>query len=100
MSTETFVSQIRTDLQKTRYMAHMETLPLSELKPGQSAAVVKIAGNGPVRRRYLEMGFVKGEIVKVERVAPLGDPVEYQLKGYRLSLRRADASQILVQPID
>lgn len=100
MPIETCVSLTRTDLQDTRYMTHSETVPLSDLKPGQQAAVVKVAGNGPVRRRYLEMGFVKGEIVKVERVAPLGDPVQYQVKGYHLSLRRADASQILVQPID
>jgi Fe2+ transport system protein FeoA len=77
-----------------------EAIPLSRLIPGQRAAIVRIGGNGQVRRRYLEMGFVKGEEVRVERVAPLGDPVEYQVKGYHLSLPRADAENILVEPFD
>jgi Fe2+ transport system protein FeoA len=81
-------------------MLESESIPLSHLKPGQQAAVVKLAGNGPVRRRFLEMGFVKCEIVRVERVAPLGDPIQYLIKGYHLSLRRIDASQIMVQPVD
>ena len=81
-------------------MLESEVVPLSHLKPGQQAAVVKVTGNGPVRRRYLELGFVKGEIVKVERVAPLGDPIQYLIKGYHLSLRRTDASQIMVRPVD
>jgi Fe2+ transport system protein FeoA len=58
---------------------------------------VRVGGNGQVRRRYLEMGFVRGEIVYVERVAPLGDPVEYRVKGYHISLRRTDAQNILVE---
>jgi ferrous iron transport protein A len=82
------------------YMFKSESVPLSQLKPGQRASVVQVGGNGPVRRRYLEMGFVKGELVKVERIAPLGDPVEYFIKGYHLSLRRADADRILVQLVD
>lgn len=77
-----------------------EAIPLSQLDPGQRGAIVRIGGNGQVRRRYLEMGFVRGEEVSVERVAPLGDPVEYRVKGYRLSLRRADAKNILVEPLD
>ena len=74
-----------------------DTIPLSQLEPGQQAAIVRVGGNGPIRRRYLEMGFVRGEVVRVERVAPLGDPVEYRVKGYHLSLRRADAENILVE---
>ena len=74
-----------------------ESIPLSQLGPGQSAAIVRVGGNGQVRRRYLEMGFVRGEIVYVERVAPLGDPVEYRVKGYHISLRRTDAQNILVE---
>ena len=77
-----------------------EAVPLSQLEPGQRAAIVRIGGNGQVRRRYLEMGFVRGEEVSVERIAPLGDPVEYRVKGYHLSLRRADAENILVEPLD
>ncbi|UCG24259.1 MAG: ferrous iron transport protein A [Chloroflexota bacterium] len=77
-----------------------EAIPLSRLEPGQRAAIVRIGGNGQVRRRYLEMGFVRGEEVSVERVAPLGDPVEYRVKGYHLSLRRADAENIIVNLLD
>ena len=77
-----------------------EPIPLSQLKPGQGGTIVRVGGNGQVRRRYLEMGFVRGEKVLVRRVAPLGDPVEYQIKGYHLSLRRADAANILVQPLE
>lgn len=76
-----------------------EPVPLSQLKPGQRATVVRVGGNRQVRRRYLEMGFVRGETILVQRVAPLGDPVEYVVKGYHLSLRRADADQILVLPL-
>jgi ferrous iron transport protein A len=74
-----------------------DVIPLSQLEPGQRAEIVRIGGNGQVRRRYLEMGFVKGGVIRVERVAPLGDPVEYLVKGYHLSLRRADAKNILVE---
>jgi ferrous iron transport protein A len=77
-----------------------EWTPLSQLCPGQRATIVRIEGNGQVRRRYLEMGFVRGETVDVERVAPLGDPIEYRLKGYHISLRRADAQNILVDSSD
>lgn len=75
-------------------------MPLSHLKPGQRATILHVGGHGPVRRRYLEMGFVRGETILVKRVAPLGDPVEYVVKGYNLSLRRADADRILVQPTE
>ncbi len=75
-----------------------EWTPLSQLCPGQRATIVRVVGNGQVRRRFLEMGFVRGETVDVERVAPLGDPIEYRLKGYHISLRRADAQNILVDP--
>ena len=72
-------------------------VPLSALRPGQRATIVHVGGHGPIRRRYVEMGIVKGETVQVERVAPLGDPVEYVVKGYHLSLRREEAGQIMVE---
>jgi ferrous iron transport protein B len=74
-----------------------QTTYLSQLRPGQSAAIVRVGGHGPIRRRFAEMGFVSGEWVTVERVAPLGDPVEYRLKDYYLSLRREEAAQIEVR---
>jgi Fe2+ transport system protein FeoA len=76
-----------------------EAIPLSHLHPGQRATIVRVGGSGQARRRYMEMGFVRGELIAVERTAPLGDPVEYRVKGYHLSLRRADAAQILVHPL-
>jgi Fe2+ transport system protein FeoA len=73
-----------------------KSIPLSGLEPGQRGTIVRVGGNRHVRRRYLEMGLVRGETIKVEGKAPLGDPVEYLIKGYHLSLRREDADQILV----
>ncbi len=69
-------------------------IPLSHLQPGQKAIIQNVGGSGQVRRRCMEMGFIKGETVLVKRVAPLGDPVEYRLKGYAVSLRQRDAARI------
>jgi ferrous iron transport protein A len=74
-----------------------ELVPLSSLAPGESSTIAYVGGSGNLRRRCIEMGLVTGEPIAVERVAPLGDPVAYLVKGYRLSLRRADAAQILVK---
>lgn len=70
---------------------------LSDLDPGQRARIVRVGGRGRARRRFMEMGLVRGETVLVERVAPLGDPVEFLVKGYHLSLRRCDARNIEVE---
>jgi ferrous iron transport protein A len=69
---------------------------LHELKPGQKAIIVRIHGSGALRRRFVEMGIVKGETILIERHAPLGDPVEYFIKGYHLALRKEEAAQIEV----
>ena len=76
------------------------TIPLSQLAPGQKGTILRVGGPSQIRRRYMEMGFVKGEIVLVKRVAPLGDPTEYQVKGYRVSLRQTDADRIEVAPLN
>ncbi len=70
---------------------------LSDLEPGQRARILRVGGRGRARLRFMEMGLVSGETVLVERVAPLGDPVEFFVKGYHVSLRRADARHIEVQ---
>ena len=70
---------------------------LSDLKPGQRARILRVGGRGRARRRFMEMGLVSGETVLVERVAPLGDPVEFFVKGYHVSLRRDDAWHIEVR---
>jgi ferrous iron transport protein A len=70
---------------------------LKETKPGETARVVKIGGMGPVKRRIMEMGITKGTEIYVRKVAPLGDPVEVTVRGYELSLRKADAELIEVE---
>ena len=69
---------------------------LSELHTGERAVVVKVYGHGSFRKRIIEMGFVKGSKVKVVMNAPLKDPIEYEIIGYRISLRREEASKIEV----
>jgi Fe2+ transport system protein FeoA len=71
---------------------------LSELKEGQSARIIKVGGQGPFRRRMLEMGFLKGVMVYVEKYAPLRDPLELIVKGYHVSLRVEEAAQVIVEP--
>jgi len=70
---------------------------LKEIKPGETARVAKINGEGPIKRRIMEMGITKGVEVHVRKVAPLGDPVEVTVRGYELSLRKADAEMIEVE---
>ncbi len=71
-------------------------MTLDEVKVGSSVKVSKINGDGPLRRRVMDMGLIKGVEVKVEKVAPLGDPIELTLRGYQLSIRMADAKNIEV----
>jgi Fe2+ transport system protein FeoA len=72
---------------------------LSELKEGQAATVLRVGGDGPFRRRLLEMGFLRGTEVYVEKYAPLKDPIELILKGYHVSLRVDEAAHIEVKDI-
>ena len=70
---------------------------LKDAKVGSTVAVVKLHGEGAVRRRIMDMGLTKGTQVYIRKVAPLGDPVEVTVRGYELSLRKADAELIEVQ---
>lgn len=72
---------------------------LDQLETGQRASVIALAGNDALMQRLLEMGLLEGEEIEVLGFAPLGDPMEICLRGYRLSLRRSEASQITVQPL-
>jgi ferrous iron transport protein A len=74
------------------------SLPLSKLKVGQSGVITQINFKGPARQRFLAMGLVKGETILVKRIAPLGDPIDFIVKNYHLSLRKSEASEILVLP--
>ena len=69
---------------------------LSVLKPGEKATVHKINGNSAIRQRFMDMGIIRGQKVIVERVAPLGDPMEITIRGYSLSLRKSEAELIIV----
>ena len=70
---------------------------LKETSVGETVKVVKLNGSGPVKRRTMDMGITKGVDVFVRKVAPLGDPVEVTVRGYELSLRKADAEMIEVE---
>lgn len=70
---------------------------LRNVKVGETVTVVKLHGEGAVKRRIMDMGITKGVSVAVRKVAPLGDPVEVTVRGYELSLRKADADMIEVQ---
>ena len=69
---------------------------LREAKIGETVVVTKLRGEGAVRRRIMDMGITKGVEIFVRKVAPLGDPIEVNLRGYELSLRKADAEMIEV----
>lgn len=70
---------------------------LKEIKVGDTATVVKLHGEGATKRRIMDMGLTKGTEVYVRKVAPLGDPMELNVRGYELSVRKADAEMIEVQ---
>ena len=74
---------------------HMKTL--KQVKIGGTAKVVKLHGEGALKRRIMDMGITKGVEVKVRKVAPLGDPIEITVRGYELSLRKEDAETIEVE---
>ena len=71
-------------------------MQLSELSTGQCGVIVRVAGHGGFRKRIVEMGFVKGKTVKVVLNAPLMDPIEYEIMGYKISLRREEAQLVEV----
>ena len=70
---------------------------IREVAVGQTVKVTKLVGEGPVKRRIMDMGITKGVEIYVRKVAPLGDPVEVTVRGYELSLRKADAEMIVVE---
>ena len=70
---------------------------LRDTKPGETVKVVKLNGSGAVKRRIMDMGITKGVEVSVRKIAPLGDPVEFTVRGYELSLRKEDAEMVEVE---
>jgi len=76
------------------------TLSLADLRPGQRGIVVRVSGSDRIRRRILEMGISPGVIIIGIRTAPLGDPIEFKVRGYHVSLRRSEAGRVTVQLVD
>ena len=72
-------------------------MTLKDLKPGQEGTVISVGEKGIMRRRIMDMGVTPGTTVKVIKVAPLGDPIEINVRGYELSLRKSEAEQILLE---
>jgi len=70
---------------------------LKEVRIGETCKVVKLHGEGAIKRRIMDMGITKGVEIKVQKVAPLGDPMEVTVRGYQLSIRKADAEMVEVE---
>lgn len=82
---------------KKKYERRIAMSTLKEVAVGKTVKVKKLTGDGPVKRRIMGMGITKGVEVYVRKVAPLGDPIEVTVRGYELSLRKADAEMIEVE---
>ncbi len=74
-------------------------IPLTHLKKGQNAKIIHVRGSGPIKRRMMDMGMVPGSEINLIRKAPFGDPIEFRVKGYSLSLRKEEAEKITVELI-
>lgn len=72
-------------------------MTLKEVKVGETVTVTKVAGDGAVRRRIMDMGITRGVEIYVRKVAPLGDPIELTVRGYELSVRKQDAEMVIVK---
>lgn len=77
-----------------------DELPLSKLKKGQRGIVARVGGKGAAKRRMMDMGMVPGSEIRVVRIAPFGDPIEFNVKGYSLSLRKSEAKDIIVRKVE
>ena len=73
---------------------------LRDVRVGETVKVLKLTGEGAVKRRIMDMGITKGVTITVRKVAPLGDPMEITVRGYELSVRKADAEMISVEPLE
>lgn len=69
---------------------------LKDVKVGETVTVIKLNGTGPLKRRIMDMGITKGTTLYIRKVSPLGDPIEITVRGYELSIRKADAENIII----
>lgn len=72
-------------------------MTIKDLEIGECAIITKVGGEGPLRLRLLDMGLIPNTIIKVQKIAPLGDPIQIQVRGYELTLRKEDAEKIQVK---
>ena len=72
-------------------------MTIDDLKIGQSGVIAQVGGEGPLRLRFLDMGLIPGTKVTLRKVAPMGDPIQIQVRGYELTIRREDASKITLR---
>ena len=75
-------------------------ITLKDLLPGEKGRVISIGSAGPVRRRLVDMGITPGTVILLRKLAPLGDPMEINLRGYELSLRKNEAEQVIIEKIE
>jgi DtxR family Mn-dependent transcriptional regulator len=99
-STSTILKNEEASEMQTKTETAVRQIPLHTLNTGQRGVVVRVGGKGPAKRRMMDMGLVPGSEVEVVRVAPLGDPIEFTVKGYSLSLRKSEAKAITVEVTD
>lgn len=83
-----------------RLQPRRKDLTLDQIKPGHSAKLVSVMGGSQIKKRLTELGLTRGAVVAVERVAPMGDPMDIKLRGYRLSLRKEEAVHVVVTPVN
>ena len=76
-----------------------EELPLTDMNAGEKGVILKIKGDSILRKRLLDMGLTRGALIEVIRRAPLGDPIEFLIKNYHLTLRKKDGKQVIVRRI-
>ena len=93
-----WLRQFQQKLKHGKEKEKVNMMTLDKLKAGGRGKIVKVGGGGPLRRRIVDMGVVKGTPVEVVKVAPLGDPIEVKIKGYSLSLRKEEAAGITIEP--
>lgn len=74
-------------------------MKLTELKIGQKAKIVSINTRGLIKRRLMDMGLIAGTVIEIEKIAPLGDPIDIVIKNYHLSLRKTEAETIVVEEV-
>ena len=72
-------------------------MTIDDLKIGQSGTIFQVGGEGPLRLRFLDMGLIPGTRVTLRKVAPMGDPIQIQVRGYELTIRREDAAKIALE---